>query len=204
MRNVLTATIAAAALAVTVSAQDARPSGSLERDFHASGRVRMDLVAGEYHIVGTTGTKVRLAWSTRDAESLAKVRARADVTGNEMSITTDGPSNRSLRFDIQVPAQSDLYVRLSAGDLRIEDIRGNKDVELRAGDLRIDVGRAGDYKHVDASLWAGDIKASAFQIYKDGLFRSFDWSGGGPYRLHAHLMAGDLYLYSKADEARAR
>ena len=112
----------------------------------------------------------------RDAEALGRVRARADVSGSELSITTDGPNNRGLKFTIQVPNSSDLYVRVSAGDLMIEGIRGNKDVELRAGDLRIDVGRADDYKTVDASLWAGDLHASAFQIEKRGLFRSFDWT----------------------------
>jgi hypothetical protein len=183
--------------AATVSAQNPATSSSLERPFPANGRVKMDLVAGDYTIAGTSGTKVRLDWTTRDAESLAKVRATVDVRDKELNITTDGPRNRDLKFRIQIPSQSDLYIRLSAGDLTIEEIRGNKDVELRAGDLRIDVGRAEDYNKVDASLWAGDIRASAFQIEKEGLFRSFDWSGKGPYRLHAHLMAGDLYLYSK-------
>jgi len=188
-----------AVLAATVSAQDAVTSGSLERPFRANGSVKMDLVAGDYRITGTAEERVRLDWSVRDAAALAKVRARADVRDNQLSITTDGPSNRGLKFVIQVPNQSDLHVRLTAGDLTIEDVRGNKDVELRAGDLRIDVGRAEDYQKVDGSLWAGDIKASAFQIFKGGLFRSFDWTGNGPYRLHAHLMAGDLHLYSKSD-----
>jgi hypothetical protein len=188
---------AAAMLGVTVSAQDARPSASLERPFAANGSVKMDLTAGDYRIVGSAQDRVRLDWSIRDAEALAKVRARADVREHEVKITTDGPGNKGLRFTIEVPSRSDLYVRLSAGDLTIEDIRGNKDVELRAGDLNIDVGRAEDYANVDASLWAGDIKASAFQIFKGGLFRSFKWAGSGPYRLHAHLLAGDLHLYSK-------
>ena len=188
-----------AVLAATVSAQDAVTSGSLERPFRANGSVKMDLVAGDYRITGTAEERVRLDWSVRDAAALAKVRARADVRDNQLSITTDGPSNRGLKFVIQVPNQSDLHVRLTAGDLTIEDVRGNKDVELRAGDLRIDVGRAEDYQKVDGSLWAGDINASAFQIFKGGLFRSFDWTGNGPYRLHAHLMAGDLHLYSKSD-----
>jgi len=188
-----------AVLAATVSAQDAVTSGSLERPFRANGSVKMDLVAGDYRITGTAEERVRLDWSVRDAAALAKVQARAEVRDNQLSITTDGPSNRGLKFVIQVPNQSDLHVRLTAGDLTIEDVRGNKDVELRAGDLRIDVGRAEDYQKVDGSLWAGDIKASAFQIFKGGLFRSFDWTGNGPYRLHAHLMAGDLHLYSKSD-----
>ena len=191
--------MAVATIAVAVSAQESRTTGSLERPFSANGRVKMDLVSGDYHVVGSAQNRIRLDWSVRDAEALARVEARADVRDHDASITTNGPSSKNLRFTIEVPAQSDLYVRLAAGDLTIEDVRGNKDVELRAGDLRIDVGRADDYNKVDASLWAGDLKASAFQIYKEGLFRSFDWTGKGPYRLHAHLMAGDLYLYSKSE-----
>jgi hypothetical protein len=197
MRSAVSALVAV--LVVMVSAQEATSSGSLERAFSANGRVQMDLVAGDYRIIGIAQDRVRVDWTARDAAAAAKVQTRADVRGRELSLTTNGPHNRDLKFTIEVPSQSDLYVRLSAGDLTIEGIRGNKDVELRAGDLRIDVGRADDYNKVDASLWAGDLHASAFQIFKEGLFRSFDWTGKGAYRLHAHLMAGDLYLYSKSE-----
>ncbi|HXI27511.1 MAG TPA: hypothetical protein VNG89_03795 [Vicinamibacterales bacterium] len=204
MRGWISAAVAVAVLAVTVSAQDSRTSGSLDKPFSAKGSVKMDLVAGDYHIVGSSENRVRIDWSVRDPEALHKVRANAEVRGRDLSITTDGPSNNHLKFAIQVPNDSDLYVRMTAGDLTIEDIRGNKDVELRAGDLRIDVGRPEDYNRVDAGLWAGDLKASAFQIVKEGLFRSFDWKGNGPYRLHAHLLAGDLYLYSKSGSRAER
>ena len=200
MRTWLRAAIVGTSLAASaVSAQNTQTSSSLERPFAANGRVTMDLVAGDYQITGSAENRVRLEWSVRDADKLARVEARADVRDRDLRITTNGPSNNHLKVAIQVPTQSDLHVRLTAGDLTIEGIRGNKDVELRAGDLRIDVGRAEDYNKVDAGLWAGDLKASAFQIYKEGLFRSFDWSGSGPYRLHAHLLAGDLYLYTKSD-----
>jgi hypothetical protein len=196
--------LAAAAIlaAAVVSAQEAGRSGSLERPFPAGGRVKMDLVAGDYRIAGGADGRVRLDWSVRDPDALPKVRASADVRGNEVNIATDGPTSKGLKFTIQVPNQSDLYVRLTAGDLRIEGVRGNKDVELRAGDMDIDVGSADDYSHVDASLWAGDLHASAFHVSKEGLFRSFDWNGNGKYRLHAHLMAGDMRLFSKSDESR--
>ena len=200
MRTWLAAAIVGTTLAAgAVSAQDTRTSSSLERSFPANGRVTMDLVAGDYEITGSREDRVRLEWSVRDADKLARVEARAEVRDRDLRITTNGPSSNHLKFTIQVPTQSDLHVRLTAGDLTIEGIRGNKDIELRAGDLRIDVGRAEDYNKVDAGLWAGDLKASAFQIYKEGLFRSFDWNGNGPYRLHAHLLAGDLYLYTKSD-----
>ena len=187
------------------AAQDARTSDALELAFAQNGRIRMDLSAGDYQISGSPDNRIRLEWSVRDADALARVHARVDVRdkdARDASITTDGPSNKGFKVTIRVPDRSDLYVRLTAGDLRVEDIRGNKDIELRAGDARIDVGRAEDYNHADASVWAGDIKAEAFNVFKDGLFRSFDWSGKGPYRLHAHLMAGDLRLYSKSADGR--
>ena len=180
-----------------------RPSDSLERPFVQDGKVRMDLSAGDYVISGSKENRIQVAWTLRDAQQLPRVHARVDVRGSEATIAADGPSSNSgLRFTIQVPAQTDLYVRLTAGDITIEDVRGNKDVELHAGDLRIDIGRAEDYSHVDASLWAGDIHAAPFNAIKGGLFRSFDWRGKGPYRLHAHLKAGDLRLFVKDTDAR--
>jgi hypothetical protein len=186
----------------TQTTEDARTSDSLERAFAPNGRIRMDLSAGDYEISGRADHRIRVEWRVRESDQLWRVRARADVRDRDASIVTDGPSNKGLKVLIEVPDQSDLYVRLTAGDLRIEDVRGNKDVELHAGDVRIDVGRAEDYRSVDASLWAGDIKAAPFNIFKDGLFRSFDWSGKGPYRLHAHLKAGDIRLYAKNAERR--
>jgi hypothetical protein len=77
----------------------------------------------------------------------------------------------------------------------VEEVIGNKDVELHAGDLTIGVGRLGDYAHADASVLAGELTASAFGINKDGLFRSFEKDNpSGKYRLHAHVGAGDLVL----------
>jgi hypothetical protein len=157
----------------------------------------MDLAAGEYRISGTGNQRIRLDWSVRDREKLAQVRARADVRGRDATITTDTPDNNNVKVAIQVPARADLYIRLTAGELTIEDIEGNKDVALHAGELNIDIGRAEDYHRVEASVWAGEVKAEPYQANKGGLFRSFDWRGSGPYRLAAHLKAGELHLYSK-------
>jgi hypothetical protein len=201
MRGWLTAA-AAAVIVGTVSAQEAGTSGSLERPLSANDRVKMDLVAADYRITGSPERRVRIDWTVRDAESLPKVRVFAEEHQGELTIATKVPSNSHGRFTIQLPNQSDLYVRLTAGSIDIEDIRGNKDVQIRAGDIRVDVGRAEDYAMVDASLWAGDIDAVPFQTVKGGLFRSFEWSGRGSYRLRARLMAGKIYLYSKATEAR--
>lgn len=200
MRVAVTAAILSTAFVAAPlcqTAQDARPSGSLDRAFSHNGRIRMDLSAGDYRISGSPDNRIHLEWSVRDADQLPKVHARANVHDRDASIATDGPNNQGFKVVIQVPRQADLYVRLTAGDLRIDGVEGNKDVELHAGDVRIDVVRAEDYQRVDASVWAGEIQAAPFQVNKGGLFRSFDWRGKGPYRLHAHLKAGDLRLFTK-------
>ena len=179
-----------AVLAVGTAAQ--APATSLERPFAAGGRVTMDLSAGEYEISGSPDNRVRLDW---DADDRDDVDNRLTVQGTEAHVSTDGPSNH-FRVRIQVPARSNLYVRLTAGELTIKGIEGDKDVELHAGELDIDVVRPEDYGHVDAKIWAGEIHASAFRITKEGLFRSFDWNGTGKYRLHAHLKAGEMRLHS--------
>jgi len=198
--NIVAAAIVGAALVAGTAAQstqEARTSDSLERSFVSNGRIKMDLSAGDYSITGAPGDKIRLEWKVQSESQLSRVKVRADVRGADATISTESPSNSKFKVVIQVPAQADLYVRLTAGDLRVESIRGNKDIEVRAGDVDIDVGRAEDYKHVDAALWAGDLTAAPFHVNKGGLFRSFDWNGSGSYRLHAHLMAGDLRLFSK-------
>src|SRR4030095_4135656 len=108
-----------------------RATDSLQRAFTANGRVRMDLSAGDYRISARPDNQIRLDWSVRDASQLAKVTAKAEVKGSEATIVTDGPSNH-FKVNIQVPARSDLYVRLTARGLRVEHIAGNKGSELRS------------------------------------------------------------------------
>lgn len=222
MRTVLAvSTLSAAAvltLAPTLSAQvartsvepreqtsrdDDRPSDSLERDFGAGGRVHLDLSAGQYQIVGTSDNRVRIEWSVRRQDRLRRVHVRADIRGSDAWVDVDGPDNSGFRVVVKVPRRSDLMVDLSAGEIHIAGVEGNKEIEQYAGEVHVDVGRAEDYRRVHASVWAGEIKASAFKASKDGLFRTFDWSGRGPYVLTASLLAGELWLYESKDiEAR--
>ena len=202
MRTILSAALVGTALIAApalVAQQSSRPSSSLERDFVSNGKISMDLSAGEYRITGSPDNKIRLAWSVRGEDSLSDVEARADIRGTEARIVTDGPMN-NFKVTIQVPQRADLYIRLTAGELRLDRVEGSKDIELHAGEMRIDVNRAEDYNSVDASIWAGEIHADPFNVRKEGLFRSFDWKGHGPYRLHARLKAGEVWLSEKKAE----
>ena len=204
MRTILLGAALVGTLFVALpSSQGAGVSDSLERPFAANGRIAMDLSAGEYQIVGTSGNRIRLDWTVGDRDRLADVRTRADVRGAEATISTDRDSSHGpFKVAIQVPRRADLRIRLTAGEMTIEGIEGHKDIRLHAGELNIDVGRPADYERVEASAWAGDVDARAFGLSEGGLFPSVEWRGKGPYRLKASLKAGEVRLYSGGEGAR--
>lgn len=209
MRTVLAASIVCAVVVVSPTAAGQRqtdpdrPSDYQERDFGSGGHVHLDLSAGNYEIVGTSDRRLRIEWTVRRSEQLRRVRVRTNIKGNDAWVDVQGPDNSRFRVVVKVPARSDLTVDLSAGEIHVAGVQGNKHIESYAGEVHVDVGRAEDYRQVHASVWAGEIRASAFKTSKDGLFRSFDWSGRGPYVLNASLLAGELWLY-EGDLVEAR
>jgi hypothetical protein len=174
----------------------AQSSGTCANAFEAAaspGReIAMDLRAGDITIVGTETAVVRVSCSTADngqANREVKISFAAD------HLTIRGGPRNAVHFRIEIPRSTNLRVRCSAGDLTVSGITGNKDIELNAGDLTIVVGDPAAYRHAEASVWAGDLRAPAFGVAQDGLFRSFKKENpAGRYRLRAALLAGDLTL----------
>jgi hypothetical protein len=158
-------------------------------------KLSLDLRSGDYRVIGSTAEKVSVRTTGDRAEKGREVSLTFKHMNNHAELRmTGGPINNGPSILIEVPKASNLIVRLPFGDLTIEGVSGDKDVEMHAGDLNIAVGNPADYGHVDASVGAGDISAGPFGETKDGLFRSFEKTGTGRYRLHAHVGAGDLNL----------
>ncbi len=198
MRQMLVTLLVSLAPAVFAPAQTAptktpTPS-SLEREFVAGGKVVMRLAAGGYTIQSGPDHTIRVRWQTKKPEQLEGVKVDVQVKGSEARMRVRAPHNSGFEAVIELPGHTDLYVRLSAGDLQIRGIEGNMDVESHAGDIGIHVGSAAEYARVDASARAGDIEAPPFGASKGGLFRSFKWQGKGTYALHVHVGAGSITL----------
>jgi hypothetical protein len=163
-------------------------------DFNSGGKLRMYLRSGDFRIVGGADNKITVRITGGNAYRANDMRVQLEGSNNAADLTVSGGPKNDLEVIIEVPKKTGLYVRMSAGNLELKHVTGDKDAELHAGELVIDVGDAGDYSRVDASVYSGGLEASPFGESHGGLFRSFHKEGSGRYHLHAHVGAGDLTL----------
>lgn len=163
-------------------------------DFHSGGKLRMYLRSGDFKVVGGLDNKITVRITGRNADRASDVRVQLDGSKDSADLTVSGGPKNDLEVIIEVPKKTGLFVRMTAGNLELQHVVGDKDAELHAGELIIDVGEASDYSRVDASVYSGGLEASPFGESHGGLFRSFHKEGNGKYHLHAHVGAGDLTL----------
>jgi hypothetical protein len=174
------------------------PPPQVEKRFAPGGSIYMDLSAGGYVIEGTPDPSIRIRWTTRDTSDAGSVRATADVEGTHARIMIAGPKN-GFSAHLEVPVRSDVAVSLSAGDLVLGALVGDKDLSAWAGKIDVAVPNRDDYYSVRASVTAGEIRAEPFQVHKGGVFRSFWWEGKGRHALRVRLTAGDVVLHAGRD-----
>jgi hypothetical protein len=192
----------AAALALTVASGAAQTKLDVRdienrpftADFHSGGKLRMYLRSGDFKVVGGLDNKITVRIAGRNADRASDVRVQLEGSNDSADLTVSGGPKNDLEVIIEVPKKTGLFVRMTAGNLELQHVVGDKDAELHAGELIIDVGDASDYSRVDASVYSGGLEASPFGESHGGLFRSFHKEGNGKYHLHAHVGAGDLTL----------
>ena len=163
-------------------------------NFSSGGKLRMYLQSGSFHIIGGADNKITVRITGRNADNASDMRVQLQGSNNSADLTVSGGPKNDLEVTIEVPKKTGLFVRMPAGNLELHHVTGDKDAELHAGELVIDVGDASDYSRVEASVYSGGLEASPFGESHGGLFRSFHKEGNGKYHLHAHVGAGDLTL----------
>jgi hypothetical protein len=167
---------------------------ALEQPFVEGGSVRLHLASAAYRLIAGNSDRIVVRWKADKPKDFRDIRVRLETSGSHATIRTDGPARRA-DFTIEMPARSDVFLRMRAGEIKIHGIEGNKDIRLTAGELEIDMGAVA-YSRVDASVTFGELDASPLGISKGGIARSFEWHGAGIYSLRASLFAGELNLYS--------
>ena len=179
-------TLALAAVALLLGAPN------VDKPFAAGGSVSLALSGGEYEVVPAADNHIRVTLSG----NVGNTKSDVAITGQHADVTVSNtPNHGNFHAKIEIPKNSDLKLRLTAGDLTVGAFTGNKDIDATAGDVKVAVGSANDYASVDASVRVGDLAAGPFGGKKEGFIgQSVKWTGKGKYTLRAHLGAGDLKL----------
>jgi phage baseplate assembly protein gpV len=175
-------------------APDASEQHSAQQEFISGGTIRLHLEAGGYTIAPRDSENIVVTCRAHAEEELKRVKVEIKRTATSAEVYVSDTPHNNFQATIEVPRRSNLWVRLSAGELVVEDVEGDKNLQVLAGRIQVDVPHAEQYGHRDASVTTGSIEASAFDVSKGGLFRSFEQHGPGKYRLHAHVITGEIDL----------
>jgi hypothetical protein len=193
LTTLLTLSVASGAAQTKLDVKDIE-NHPFTADFYSGGKLRMYLRSGDFRIVGGSDNKITVRINGGNAYRATDLRVQLEGSNNLANLTVSGGPKNDLEVTIEVPRKTGLFVRMPAGNLELRHVTGDKDAELHAGELIIEVGEVSDYSRVDASVYSGGLEASPFGESHGGLFRSFHKEGNGRYHLHAHVGAGDLTL----------
>ena len=182
-------------LTTTLVTAQAQSQGKFELGLIPGASLKLELSSGNYTIESGSEDRLVIQSLAKDPEDQKKVRFGLSATREEAAVKVNGPSH--LEVSIQIPKNVNLSVRLNGGRLTMSGVEGDKDIESSAGQVNINIGRPQDYRAVDASVNSGDIDAPAFPGVRSGMVHSFNTTGPGKYRLHVHLGAGQIRLFTE-------
>ncbi len=158
----------------------------------------IDLNSGDYQIIPSASDSIAVVYQEDNPQEPRKVQVQIGSGHGQNYLKVAGPKS-NFHAVIEVPHKTDLYVRMSTGDLHVGNVEGNKDIELRAGNLELNALRPKDYAQADFSVRIGDVNAPMLKTERGGIGKSLKTSGPGKYHLHAHVGMGDLTLNNQAD-----
>ena len=167
---------------------------AFQTDLNKISTLRLHLRDGDFRIVGSDSDQITIHAHGKNRALGKRMQVQLKRTGDSLDIVFSHVPKNEFQVTIAVPRETNLFARMRAGDLSVDGVAGDKDLELLAGDLSIQVPDAGAYGPVDLSVRFGDVSGRQFGSPKGSIGNSLKRDGNGRYRLHAHVFAGDLML----------
>ena len=155
-------------------------------------------------IFGTDQEGIRISCKSEDTDSAAHTHLHLSGTPTQSKLTIDGEhlNHNNLQIRIEVPRKTNLRAQMPAGQIKVNEIVGDKDLELYAGQITITAAHKWDYKDVDVSVSIGQVNAQVYGEGRGGFFDSVKkQNADGEYKLHAHVTTGQIDLVGKSPHA---
>lgn len=182
---------------------------TVSRPLQSRANLMIDSKPAGLEIVGTDQEGIRVSCTAGDDETARDVVLHFSpiASGGKLSIEGDHSrrGNNGIQVRIEVPKRTNLRIRMPAGQVKVEEVKGDKDIDLMAGQITISSIHDGDYRRVDASVSVGEVKARASGEDEGGFFRSFSRKYPiGDYLLQAHVTTGQIDLVGNAEQRGGR
>lgn len=185
---------------VGFSQSDVPCGQTLDAPLRSSAMLTIDSRPAGIEIVGTDQETIHVSCTADDTDSARNIRLRFSGTPNHAKLTITGAylKHGNLQIRVEVPRKINLGVQMPAGQVKVNEIVGDKDIQLHAGQITISSAREWDYKNVNASVGIGQVNAQVYGADKGGFFRVFRKDNpDGEYRLYAHVTTGQIDLVGK-------
>ena len=170
------------------------------REFAAGGMLHVRLKVGDLHIVRGDSSKITLRYTIKsDSENNVKNSSvEFDAHGTDATLDFHAPVASNTSFDVQleVPSSTNVEVHMKVGDMTVENVEGDKDLELGVGDIRV-TREPSAYHLVRASTGIGDVNSDGYGETTGWLGKTLKYRGEGKYELRAHVGVGDITLVGK-------
>jgi hypothetical protein len=148
---------------------------------------------------------VHVTCSSSDADLAQHIHLKFSRSASDSKLVVDGGhinNHGNLKIRVEVPRKTNLQIRMPAGEVKIEDIVGDKDVEIHAGHILIASREVWRYKKLDLSVSIGSLNAPAYGVKDGGFLHTLKQeTTDGEYRLHASVGTGEIELSGKAHGA---
>ena len=166
----------------------------------AGGSLWFRLRGGDVHITrGTDPEHIVLRYTPdpKKPEEEKKVQIRSYVHGSQLRVEIKAPISLSVDAEVEAPSPLSLEVHMTGGDLTVEGVDGDKNLQLFAGDLKVDVGTLQKVRNAEVSVGVGDVDVPPIGQVHGWLGHTWKYQGNGPYQLYAHTSFGDASLLAK-------
>jgi hypothetical protein len=160
---------------------------------------------GELRILkGSDPKNIHIRYTVRSKREsdLQKAKVEFGFRENTMTITADSSyrGNTNIDADIEIPDPMTLEVHLKVGDMNVEGVHGDKNLDVSVGNIRVQMGSEPDYRTVRAKTGIGDVSWSndgrqMDRLHESGwLGKKLSYDSNGKYELRAAVSVGDILL----------
>jgi len=170
------------------------------RDFVSGGYLHVRFTVGDIHIRKGDTNKIKLEYTvkSRREKNVKDARVDFDVKGSDATIEFHSPwgGNTNFEVELEVPQNTNLDVHQKVGDMTVDSVDGDKDLELGVGDIRIATEHTG-YRLVRVNTGIGDVNGADYGETSGWLGKKLKYTGEGKYALRAHVGVGDIHLQGR-------